>query len=649
MLNDPEIVRTVSRLFSSEKSCLFFYHCQSFGDCPAKNRISGGTMILYAKPKEYKGNTVVDLFNLQTARWSDRPLVYYRENGVYISKSWTTMQGLVDAAAKFLIDSGIKKGDRIALFSFNRWEWWVADMATLSIGAVCVPVYPTNSAEETCYVIDHSGAKLCFIGNEEQLEKLLEVKKRLKNLKTVITFYDDPGKKGIITLSDAIAKGSRSKKIKEYDKRRAAVSPDDLATIVYTSGTTGDPKGVMLSHGNIISNVMQLVDVFGDYVDDSDRFLSYLPLSHALERITGYYTPIALSCSVAFAEHFRTIQRDMQEIRPTVMISVPRLFEKIHAGVAAAIAGFPFYKRAIIGWALGVGNRSIPYICANTVPTGILGKKFAFADKNIFSTLRKQIGLDRVKVAISGGGPLSVNDLEFFLSIGINVFEGYGLTEATPVTNVNKPGLNKRGTVGPAMLHTTVKISDEGEILVKGPQVMVGYYKNKEATKEAISKDGFLRTGDLGILDEDGNMTITGRIKDIIVTAAGKNISPQNIELALGSSKFIEYVAIIGDRRKYLSALIIPDFGELEKWAKKKGVIYSDRKDMIQHSEVISLFSHEIENIMKNFARVEQIRRFTLLDDAWSIDSGELTGSLKIKRRVVEAKYSAVIDSMYTE
>lgn len=606
-------------------------------------------MIFKPQKKEYKGDNVVEVFNLQAKKYSSRPLVYFRENGSYTSKSWSEMQNLVDSTAKYLIDSGVKKGDRIALFSFNRWEWWVADMAALSIGAVCVPVYPTNSAEETRYVIDHSGSKICFIGNEEQLEKLLTVKKRLRSLKTIVTFYDDHGRKGIHTLSDIIAAGKKSKKGKELDKRRQAIKGKDLATIVYTSGTTGDPKGVMLTHDNIQSDVRQLCDVFMDYVDENDRFLSYLPLSHALERVTGYYTPIALSCSVAFAEHFRTIQRDLQEIQPTILISVPRLFEKIHAGVIATVGAFPFYKRAIFGWALGAGRNRIPYLCSNTEPGGLLGAKVSFIDRHIFSALKKQIGFSRLRIAISGGGPLSVNDLEFFHTIGTNVFEGYGLTEATPVTNVNRVGCIKPGTVGPGMCESTVRISDEGEILVKGPQVMAGYYKNKAATKDAFTKDGFLRTGDLGILDEDGYVTITGRIKDIIVTAAGKNISPQNIELALSSSKFIEYVAVIGDRRKFLSALVIPDFAELEKWAKKKGIVYSGRNDMAGHSEVKALFEHEIESIMKDFARVEQIRRFTLLDDVWSIDSGELTGSLKVKRRVVEAKYAAVIDSMYAE
>jgi long-chain acyl-CoA synthetase len=391
------------------------------------------------------------------------------------------------------------------------------------------------------------------------------------------------------------------------------------------------------------------VKIFGPYVDEKDRFLSYLPLSHALERVAGYYAPITLGCPVAMAEHFRTIQRDLQEIQPTVMVSVPRLFEKIHAGISTTVSGFPFYKRAVFSWALSVGKKRIRYLCLNTAPRGFLGMLAGFVDRNIFAALRKQIGFSDIKIAVSGGGPISVNDMDFFLSIGVNLFEGYGLTEASPVTNVNVVGGIKPGTVGPEMCDTEVVISDEGEILARGPQIMMGYYRDKQATKEALTRDGFLRTGDLGVLDEDGYLTITGRIKDIIVTASGKNISPQNIELALGASKFIEYVAVIGDRRKYLSALIIPDFAELEKWAHKKGVVYSGRKDMVNHGDVKSLFSQEIESIMKDFARVEQIRRFTLVDDVWSIDSGELTGSLKIKRRVIEAKYAAAIESMYKE
>jgi long-chain acyl-CoA synthetase len=309
----------------------------------------------------------------------------------------------------------------------------------------------------------------------------------------------------------------------------------------------------------------------------------------------------------------------------------------------------PLPKRLVVKWALSVGRKNIPNLCANKPAKGLLARKLAFAEKKVFSVLRKEIGMANNLFTISGGGPLTYSDAEFFLSIGIHLAEGYGLTEAAPVTNANPIGKIKPGTVGPAMCDTKIKLSDEGEILVKGPQIMQGYYKDKAATKEVFTKDGWLKTGDLGFLDKDGFLTITGRIKDIIITAGGKNISPQNIEGSLKASRYIENVAILGDRRKYLSALILPDFNELEIWAKRQGIVYSGKDDMVRNQDVIRLYAHEIETIMKDFARVEQIRRFTVLSDVWGIETGELTPTLKVKRRVIESKYAELIDSLYKE
>ncbi|HEY1406626.1 MAG TPA: long-chain fatty acid--CoA ligase [Spirochaetota bacterium] len=606
-------------------------------------------MILEHKPKKYWGSNIVDTFVLQSDRLGERTLVRYRENGIYVTKSWNEMREIVDNVASYFISTGVRKGDRIAIFAFNCWQWWAADMAALSVGAVTVPLYATNSVEETRFVLDHSTSRICFVGNEDQRDKVRASKKKLPALEKIVTFYDAPKKGEMLSFTTAIDAGRKAKKIKEVTARRKGLKHKDLLSIVYTSGTTGNPKGVMLSHGNIFSNVVQLLDTFGPYVNEDDTFLSFLPLSHVLERVAGYYAPIRIGCSVAFAEHFRTIQRDMQEIQPTVIVSVPRLCEKIHAGVLSTFATFSPVKRAIVRWALRVGRQNIPNVCANRTATGFLAKKLGFCDANVFSLLRKEIGFSRVRVAISGGGPLSYADGEFFLSIGINMFEGYGLTEASPVTNVNAVGCIRQGTVGPAMSNTTIAISDEGEVLVKGPQVMSGYYKDKAATKNAFDKKGYLRTGDLGRLDEDGNLTITGRIKDIIVTAGGKNISPQNIELALKQCRFIEHVAVIGDRRKFLSALIIPEFSEIEKWAKRQGIVFVNRAEMAKSPDVRALFSAQIEKVMKDFARVEQVKSFAVLDDIWGIDTGELTPSLKVKRRVIEEKYAQLIDSLYRD
>jgi long-chain acyl-CoA synthetase len=605
-------------------------------------------MLLYPGKKSYSGKNVVDSFFVRAERWNERPLVWYRKDEVLTSVSWDSLKDRILDCASYLVSIGVKKGDRVAVFSSNCWEWWVADLAILSVGGVSVPVYATNSAEETRYVIEHSGSKVCFVGDDEQQEKIFSVKRKLPTLKKNIILHGAE-KKGSVLFKKALILGNKSKKIREVEKRIKAIKGPDCASIVYTSGTTGNPKGVVITHDNFISNVIQLTDVFGDYLGVDDCFLSFLPLSHALERTASFYTAIYLNCQVAFAENFKTISRDLLEVQPTVIVSVPRLFEKIHSGVLATIATMNPVKRAVLKWALRAGRENIPNICANRAPQGWLAKKLSFAEKKVFSVLRKEIGFSRNRVVFTGGGPLSHSDCEFFLSIGINVYEGYGLTEASPATNVNRVGKIKIGTVGPALLKTELKLSDEGEVLIKGPQVMKGYYREARATREAFDKKGFLKTGDIGLLDEDGYLSITGRIKDIIVTAGGKNISPQNIESKMMKSKYVENVAIVGDRRKYLSALIIPNFTELGRWAKSRGLDSADKDSLISNKEVNAFFEKELEDQLKHVARVEQIRRFTLINDAWGIESGELTPTLKVKRRVIEKKYADVINAMYSE
>jgi long-chain acyl-CoA synthetase len=319
----------------------------------------------------------------------------------------------------------------------------------------------------------------------------------------------------------------------------------------------------------------------------------------------------------------------------------------VHSGIVSKVASAPPVKKALFNWAMGVAKENLPYVCENRERTGLFALKYNLADKIIFSKLRVALGMDRLRAAVSGGGPLSVSDAEFFLGMGIKVLEGFGLTETAPVTNGNKPLRIKPGTVGPALKDTIIKISAEGEILIKGPQVMKGYYKNEAATKAAFTDDGFFRTGDIGEIDADGYLKITGRIKDLIVTSGGKNIAPQNIEGTLAASSLIEQVAIIGDNRKYLSALIVPTFASLEAWAKENGVAFTDRADLIKKPEVVNLFAKELEEKMKDYARVEQIRKFTLLEKEWSQDTGELTPTLKMKRKVINQKYEPQIEAMY--
>ncbi len=594
--------------------------------------------------------TIPAVFQEQVAKYGDRACVAYRDKikGQYVDISWNEMDKKVKNLAYFLLSAGVKKGDRVGLFSPNRPEWWIADLAILSIGAVDVPIYATNSAEESRYILANSGSKICIAGTEDHLNRIIEAKKKLPGLKNIIVIDDvKSSNKSVITMNDAMKKGEAYKKKGDLDKRIKALKPHDLATIIYTSGTTGDPKGVMLTHDNFISDARQINNDFKDYIHDGHVLLSFLPLSHSLERTAGFYFPLMAGCKVAFAEDFGKVVENMNEVRPTFIISVPRLYEKIHSVILSRLPEASAVKRLMFKLAMDTAKKNLPYVCTEKKATGLLGLRVKIFDKLVFSKFKQGLGMNRMEFAVSGGAPLSVSDAEFFIGMGIRILEGFGLTETTPVTNVNLPWNVKPGTVGPPLSETKVKISDEGELLIKGPQVMKGYYKNPKATAEVFTKDGWFKTGDLARIDDDGFVAITGRIKDIIVTAGGKNISPQNIENTLKASKFIEQVAIIGDRRKYLSALIIPAFETLQKWAKGKGIAFTDVNDLVTNKEVNKMMQDEISNLMKNYARVEQIRKFTLLNAEWTQDTGEITPSLKVKRRVVEEKYKDAIEGMY--
>jgi len=589
------------------------------------------------------------IFQNRVQQYRDKTLVRFKnKQGQWQDISWNQMNEMVRNLGVFLINRGVAPGDKVALFSPNRYEWWIADLAIISIGAVNVPIYATNSAEECRYIIENSDSKKCFVGTKEHMDKILAVKDKLPNLGEIIIMDDiEPPPPGVILLKDALAEGSAAPNKDQFDKRLKPINIEDTATIIYTSGTTGPPKGVMLTHKNFVSNVKQVHAIDPDFLSGEHIFLSFLPLAHSLERTVGYYCPLFLGHTVAFAESIDKLLQNFQEIRPTFLISVPRIYEKVHAGVLAKVASSPPLKKAIFQWAMGVARQNLPYVCQNKKRTGLFALKYALADKLVFSKLKATMGLDRLHAAISGGGPLSVADAEFFLGMDIKVLEGFGLTETTPVTHGNRPTLIKPGTVGPPVKDTIVKISEDGEILIKGPQVMKGYYKNEAATKEVFTEDGFFRTGDLGEIDRDGYLKITGRKKDIIVTSGGKNISPQNIENSLMLSPFIEQVAVIGDNRKYLSALIVPSFATLENWAKERNIAFSSRQDLISHPEVQKLFEREIAEQMKDYARVEQIRKFTLLDKEWSQATGELTPTMKVKRKVINQKYAKEIESMY--
>jgi len=598
---------------------------------------------------KYPENSMAAIFQNRVEEYSTKACVAYKNaQGQYVDISWNEMNDMVWNLGCFLLSKGVQPLDKVALFSPNRYEWWVSDLAILSTGGVNVPIYATNSAEESRYVIDNSDSKLCFVGTKSHMERVLQAKAKLPNLGDIIIFDDlDSPPAGVITFKEALKQGAAYGKRDELDKRIRDIKLENLATLIYTSGTTGNPKGVMLSHKNFVSNVNQLFATNPAVFGEEHVFLSFLPLSHSFERTVGYYLPLAYGKKVVFAEDFSKILQNFQEVRPTFVVSVPRLYEKIHAGILAKLPDAPPMKQKIFHWAMNIAKRNLPYICNNKPRTGLFALQYGLADKLVFSKLKTALGMDRLRLASSGGGPLSVSDAEFFLGMGITIVEGFGLSETTPVTNTNRIGMIKPGTVGPAVDDTIVKIGEGGEILIKGPQVMMGYYKNEAATKEVFTEDGFFKTGDIGEIDKDGCLKITGRIKDLIITSGGKNISPQNLENSIKGSSFVEQVAIIGDNRKYLSALIVPAWAELEAWAKARNIAFASRAELIANAEVNKLFQEELDRCTQDYARVEQIRKFRLLEKEWSQETDELTPTLKLKRRVINQKYAQEIESLY--
>ena len=381
-----------------------------------------------------KETSVAAIFQNNVARFADRPCTAYKSGDAFADLSWKQMDEKIRNTAYYLLDQGIKKGDKVALFSPNRYEWFVADMAILSIGAVNVPIYATNSPDEALYILENSDSKMCFCGTEDHLDRILKVRKKLPKLAQLIIFEEYSKKKqGVLTLEKAMEKGADYKSKSTFEKRLKAIKGDDLATLIYTSGTTGNPKGVMLTHSNFVSNVKQILADFSDYVTDSDVFLSFLPLSHSLERTSGYYLAMAVGAKIAYAQDFSTIQEDLALVRPSCMISVPRLYEKIHSGLLARVADAPGLKKALFNWSMKVAAKNLPYVCQDKKPGGLLGKKVDLADKLIWSKLKDALGFDRLRLAVSGGGPLAVSDAEFFLGMGIVILEGYGLDRKSVV------------------------------------------------------------------------------------------------------------------------------------------------------------------------------------------------------------------------
>ena len=543
---------------------------------------------------------------------------------------------------------GVEKGDRVAILSENRPEWALADLATLCAAAVDAPIYSTLTAAQVKYIMEDSQAKVVFVSNVAQARKIAEVRGQLPQLKHVIRFSEGGDYPPDILALEAVRAQGREALARDPQAvrtRAAEVKPSDLATLIYTSGTTGEPKGVMLLQSNIVSNVQGSRQAFTNFGPE-DLALSFLPLCHIFERMGGYYLMLQVGATICYAESVEAVPANMGEVRPTIMCSVPRLYEKMYARVLEKVAGDPPLRQKIFRWAMAVGRAAFKHKFERTaLPLGLKLKQ-ALADRLVFAKIRARTG-GRLKVFVSGGAPLSREINEFFGAVGLQILEGYGLTETSPVIAVNRLDRFKPGTVGPPLPGVEVQIAKDGEILTRGPHVMKGYYNKPQATAEAIDAEGWFHTGDIGLIDADGMLTITDRKKDLIVTSGGKNIAPQPIENVLKTSPLVAEVVMIGDRRNYASALVVPNFEALEKWAREKGLAGVAREELLQRPEVVALYEKAFQDLTPHLAQFERIKKVALLPKEFTLEAGELTPTLKVKRRVIEQKYKDVIDRIY--
>jgi long-chain acyl-CoA synthetase len=553
----------------------------------------------------------------------------------------------VEALALALRELGIERGDRVALLSETRYEWAMTDLAILGLGAVTVPIYPTLTVAQCRTLLENCAPKVLVASTVLQLEKIRAASAGLECVRARVSIDPLPpgGAPSEHALHTLLERGAKLREAEPDGFRAAAgaVRPDDLATIIYTSGTTGEPKGAMLTHGNIASNVAAALRVLS--YESADRCLSFLPLSHIFERMAGFYAILACGASIAYARNFDTVGADALEVRPTILLAVPRFYEKVYARVLEAARAHPAPVRALFSWGLARGRAMARAHYAWRRPSPLTALQARIADGLVLSKLRARLG-GRLRFCVSGSAPLSPAVMEFFYAIGVPIIEGYGLTETSPVISLNPLGRERPGTVGTPIPGVEVRIGEEGEILTRGSHVMRGYYRNEAATREAL-RDGWFHTGDIGHLDGDGYLVITDRLKDLLVLAAGKKVAPQPIEGKLKNSRWVSEAVLLGDRRPYVVCLVVPEFGALEAEAKTRGWTFASRRELVERPDVRALYQAEIDRLNVDLAPFEQIKRFALLDRELSQETGELTPSLKVKRRVVTEHFAPVIEDLY--
>jgi long-chain acyl-CoA synthetase len=589
--------------------------------------------------------TLSQLFLNTIKSYQKDDLMLYKKDGSYTPISTDEFGKQVKHFALGLKDLGLEAGDKLIILSGNRPEWVMTDLANLCLGGVTVPIYTSLVPEQIKYIIDNSDAKVVVFSDEEMWEKIKAIQTELTKVERYITYQVD-GPDGVLTFAEIQKRGEELEESHPdlFEELALQVKSDDVASIIYTSGTTGVPKGVMLMHSNFVSNIQSVLTVIK--FSQKDTVLSFLPLSHVLERMVTF-AYLYKGCSIGYAESIETVAENLLEIRPHIMVSVPRVFEKIYAKIMDNVLASSSLKRKIFFWATKVGREYGKNKLLNQPMSGFLQFKKNLAHKLVFSKIIAKTG-GRVRFFVSGGAPLSKDIAEFFYAMGLIVLEGYGLTETSPVIAANTLEDIKFGSVGKPIPGVKVKIAEDGEILTLGPHVMKGYYKMEAETQEVI-KDGWFYTEDVGFLDEDGFLTITDRKKDLIVTAGGKNVAPQPIENILKTNPYVSSAVIIGDKRKFISALIVPNFEKLEEYANANNISYSDYGELVKNDMVLNFIESEINRATPGLASYEKVKKVALLDREFEIEKGEITPTLKVKRNIIEQKYRGIIDSIYQE
>ena len=601
--------------------------------------------------------TVPGMFQTLVNERPNLKTFYTKEDNGWQGVELIELQKFVEDFANGLKNLGVNEHDKVAIIGANSRKWAISDYAIAHIRAVSVPVYPTLIPAQSQYVVEHSESKIAIVQDAIQLDKVYSlINDANSNLNTIIIMDDsyDGGKDHVVKFSEVFNLKDEVHDIRDISK---SVQPEDLLTLIYTSGTTGNPKGVMLSHANICNNLLSIDDIIKAAMelnpelkpaDGIERFVSFLPISHSFERVGGHYSIFSQGTSIYYAEMNFTPEilfENIREVRPTFLTAVPRIFEKIHAKIMDTVSEMTGVKKSLAEWSIGVGMQTVPYRQASKKLPFVLNLKYSIADKLVLNKFRAALG-GKVRACSSGGSALSKEVGSFFCGIGISIIEGYGLTETSPVMTIGHPDFFKFGTVGKPIPGVEVKIASDGEILCKGHNVMQGYYKNEEATNEAIV-DGWFHSGDIGEFDEDGLLRITDRKKSLIVTSGGKNVAPQPMEVSLTSNKYIEQCNVVGDDRNFISALIVPNKENLMAWAEKEGLASLDYKSLCAHEQTYEMFDAIVKYTMTNFSRYESIRKFALIADEWTVDKGELTPKMSIKRKVVIEKHKAEIEAIY--